>query len=331
MPISGGQTEIKAPGRTTFGHTLPGIQSAIGASPTVAGPQIRGVNIGALPTLGKVQGIQGFGDDYYKSLLEKSRNALQKEYYGAGGLTEKSEEVLASRGGLGSTMEFGKSGTRAQIGGDFGERMAGMLSDLNRMQTEERVGEAKDVRSLQQERDITGYKTGSERTFKEAEMANTRAVSQAGFDLDASMKNADLAAAYKELGIRSALTEAAEASKFDVGMFEQNVNLEEVAADRERARRQSMVDLMSSPNVDMDRYQTDSIMNQMFSDTGYGPAGDDFATAASGAGAGGPQSISMQDATSYGLPQGYPGDRSHPYRDNRGNLWNFTGQGWERG
>jgi len=229
-----GKPGIQAPRRTTFGDVMPDVQKYIGDAPTIQAPQ-----------LGKVTTVPGFGDDYFNSILEDARKGMNKQFYGPGGVTEKAQETWAGRGMLGSSVE---SGGMRDIASDFGDAMGKLESDVFRMKTEKNIEEAREMRKLQQERDLK----------------------QAGFGMDAAMKNADLYSAFKELGIRSALTEAADQSKFDIGSFEQQVKLEEIAGEQEAKRRQIILDMLTSPEVDMDESQTSAIMNSLF---GYGGVG----------------------------------------------------------
>ena len=204
-----------------------GIRGALGATPTVAATK-----------LGAVAPIAGFGDDYFQSLMNESRNAMNREFYGRGGMTQKAEETMASRGMLGSTIE---GAAKRDINQTFGEKMGSLLGDIGRMKTEKGIELARDTRNLQQERDLKG----------------------AAMDLEAGMKNADLESAYKELGLRSSLTEAADATKYGLGMFEQQVGLEEAKVEQQNAKRQALVDMLSNPEIanSMTDEERQSILN----------------------------------------------------------------------
>lgn len=219
---------LVAPSRTTFADVLPGIQDIIGPSQQIS-----------KTTLAGVSSIPGFSQDYYDQLFEDAKSKLYNQYYGMGGLQEQSQEDLASRGMLGSTIETKAGGI---LGQQYGEGLRGVLGDITKLKTEQDIEEARRVRELQQERDI-----------KQSEM-----------DQAVNIKNAEFDNAMKELGIRSALTESGDITKYDVGMFEQQVNLEDIARQDEYNRKKLYMDLLSSPNIDLTDVQQRNILNSIF-------------------------------------------------------------------
>lgn len=221
---------IPMPTRTDFRDVLPGIQDSLGPAAQVP----------TVPQLAKVTTIPGFGDDFFDSLFQDAKRKLEKTTFGPGGTLQREEENLASRGVLGSTVE---SSRRGQINDQFGEQLGSVLSDLNRLKTEQSIEEARRVRDLQHESDLLGAKLSQE----------------------ASIKNAEFESAMKELGIRSALTDSADRTKYDLGMFDSQVKLEDIAAEDERARRRLLLDLLSSPQVEFEsEAQANDILNSIF-------------------------------------------------------------------
>lgn len=207
---------ISIPARVGYQDILPGVMQSIGQGPQLA----------------SVTTIPGFDDSFFDNLFDESKRKLTKETFGSGGLMERGTENLASRGLLGSSIE---RDTRGQVNDQYNEQVGSVLSDLNRLKTEQQIQEAQKVRELNQARDF---------------------------------KQADIDSALKELGLRSSLTEAADQSKYGLGIYEQQIKMEDVAAQDEQARRRLLLDLLSSPQVDIASGDQASIMNSIFGATG---------------------------------------------------------------
>lgn len=249
-------TGIQSPGRTSFQDILPGVKRALGPA-----TRVEDIDIPQVPQMAKVASIPGFDDEFFDSLFGQAQRRLQKQTFGPGGIAERAEEGLASRGLLGSSIEQNVLG---DIRTQYGEQLGDVLTDLSRLKTEQAIEDARERRRLQQERDITQAGFGFERGQLGAQLAQQRSLQDAEFD-----------AALKELGIRSALTEAADISKFGLGEFESRIKLEEIAAEDESNRRRLMLDLLSSPQVDLDANQAAAILDSIFGsagvDVGTGP------------------------------------------------------------
>lgn len=200
------QNPITFPQRSTYSQFLPTIQSGLNAS------------------VPKVQAIPGLDDSYFQSLFNTQKNRLNNEFFGVGGQDQKLEETLASRGLLGSNLEYGAQGARTALQKNFADALAEVGADISRQQSEQRLAEAMERRKLEQTRGLT----------------------------------------LGELGLRSALTEAAEANKFGIGRFEQEVNLEQTRADTEEKRRQQLLDFLLNPDASIGPNQQTAILDRLF-------------------------------------------------------------------
>jgi hypothetical protein len=246
--VTDGTGSIQFPERTTFQQSLPGIMGSLGTAPTVAAPTV------SAPTLGEVSSIPGFGADYWDSLYGEAQKNLNDQYFGSGGLQKQLVENLNSRGLLGSSIEQNASGNLRK---DFASKLAGVTSDIGRQKTEQNYNEAKDRRALQQARDL-----------QNAQMEWDARSKNAGWGFDASSKNAELLSAWKELGLRSALTEAGDKSKYDIGRLEQQVKLEGQQSTNESARLDRIQRILADPNVDLNHDQIQAILDSLFGNAG---------------------------------------------------------------
>lgn len=312
---SGNDNSLTLPARTSYSSILPGIQSSLGSAPSVTAPtlgSVSNINVPTLaqaptlsapreitvPNLASVTAIPGYDDSFFDSLFEESKNKLNKSVFGSGGTLERETENLTSRGLLGSSIESDK---RGQITDQYNEQLGSVLSDLNRLKQEQAIEDAKEMRRLQQERDLATSKYTFDAQQSLADRELEREKTQAGFQqerdltgakfefdaatdyarrqqeqeglaarlaLDAGSKNAEMESAMKELGLRSALTEASDISKYDLGKYEQDVKLEEIGSDAEQDRRRLMLDLLSSPQVDIASSDQSSILDSLFGATG---------------------------------------------------------------
>lgn len=183
-----------------------------------------------LPTLDKVQSVPGFDQSYWDSLYKQSQGRLSSQFFGPqDSLQTKMIENLNARGLLGSGVE--QKGFQ-NLSKSYGEQLADLETNISKQQSEQKFAEAQKVRELQQQRDIQSG---------EWEMQGS------------------------ELGLRSALTEAAEANKFNIGKFEQEVKLEDVMRQDSVARQKLLVDLLTSPTFELPSdYSTGSMLDTIF-------------------------------------------------------------------
>lgn len=232
VEYNGPKSPSRIPGGQAFAQQGPdiGISQPTQTSFQQVLPSVKNA-LGEPATLEKVASIPGYDDSFFNNLFDESRRRLEKQTYGTGGIQERATENLASRGLLGSSVE---QGARGQISDQFNEQLGSVLSDLNRLKQESFIQEAQQQRALQQERDV---------------------------------KNAEFNTAMQELGIRSALTQASDINKFNIGTFENQVKLEEIARENEQNRRRLLLDLLSSPQVDLGGSQADAVLDAIFSGT----------------------------------------------------------------
>lgn len=201
-----GGNPILFPDRATYSQFLPGIQGALERSAP------------------KVNAVPGLDDAYFDSLFNTAKNRLNEQFFGVGGQDQKLEETLASRGLLGSNLEYGTQGARTALQKNFADSLAEVGADIARQQAEQRLTEALDRRKLEQQRGLT----------------------------------------LAELGFRSALTEAAEANKFGIGRFEQEVNLEQIRGEQSEKRRQQLLDFLLNPDASIGPNQQTAILDRLF-------------------------------------------------------------------
>lgn len=199
-PVFDVNKEIQFPGMVSYKDVLPGMQTAVGKA----------------PVLSSIQSIPGFDQTYWDNLYNQSKNRFQSQYFGPNdSLQTKMIEDMNTRGLLGTGAEVSAQGT---LNKSYGEQLADLESNLSKTQADQKMQESRDLRQLQQERDL---KSG-----------------------DWDMQN-------RELALRSALTDAAEQNKFGIGQFEQQVKLEDVRRQDYLSRQKMWADLLQSPYYDV--------------------------------------------------------------------------------
>jgi len=236
--------------RRTYSEFLPGFQDAINKNmPGITAPTLGAAPTINVPTLDKVQTIPGFDQSYWDSIYNQSKKKLSDEYFGdTNSLQTKMIENMNARGLLGSGVE--QKGNQ-NLYKTFGSQLADMESNLTRTQAEQRLAEAQKVRDLQQARDIQSGEWGMQGALKSGDWKQARDIQGGQWQMDAAKTLGDWGMQGTELGLRSALTEAADQGKFDVGGFEQRIKFEDIKRQDELEKRKMALDAMTNPNYSM--------------------------------------------------------------------------------
>lgn len=178
--------------------------------------------------------IKGLDDNYYQSLTDKATKSLRKQYFDDdNSVMNQFNRTANQRGILGSGVEVGGM---QDIYSDFGSQLADVTSDIGRTKAEK------------------DYEVAA----KNADMYQQNAFNNQKGQFDLA-----------QLGIGSALDEAANQTKFDTDIFEQGVNYEKILADLEKSRRDSLTGLVGDKSIGNNNRQ--DILEQLFIELGLDP------------------------------------------------------------
>ena len=250
---------------STYADFLPGIQEDMGPTPTIEAPQLGAAPTLEAPELDDVQSIPGFDQSYWDSLYNQSQQRLSDQYFGEDdSLKTKMLEDLNSRGVLGTGVELS---AQQGLSKNYGQQLADLEGNLMRTRAEQEMGEAKDKRTLQQERDIKQGGWGLEAGTTTGGWEQDTSFKQGDLDIDADKTSGNLTMEGLERDLRAALTAAKTDNEKEEIMIQYQLDVQKLQHEDWRDYQDQIFGLTTSPNFTMPEEDIDyygDVLHQPF-------------------------------------------------------------------